>query len=155
MTYTDIFNKSYVDDWQWDQPLGPLSLVFSRTATRSLSSSSLRKSRARTSSGASWVGCLRAEVENLRRKINTCRILLPAHSEQISNCIEFSSWLTRWQWTHWHTVYNPKLNSILTCTWSWCDPEDLDWSIAWTGHSNHLPLYPSLLSLAQMLALQL
>lgn len=40
-------------------PLGPLSLVFSRTATRSLSSSSLRKSRARTSSGASWVSCLR------------------------------------------------------------------------------------------------
>lgn len=42
------------------QPLGPLSRVFSRAAARSRSSSSLRKSRARTSSGASCVGCLRS-----------------------------------------------------------------------------------------------
>lgn len=49
-------------------PLGPLSLVLSRAATRSRSSNSLRKSRARTSSGASCVGCLRSE-RNKDKKI--------------------------------------------------------------------------------------
>ena len=44
--------------YQCVPPRGPLSRAFSRTTTRSLSSSSLRKSRARTSSWLSWVGCL-------------------------------------------------------------------------------------------------
>lgn len=42
-------------------PFAPLSLFF--TAALSLSSSSRLKSRARTSSGASWVGCLKTHTE--------------------------------------------------------------------------------------------
>lgn len=41
-------------------PLAPLSLLF--TATLSLSSSSRLKSRALTSSGTSWVGCLEQDT---------------------------------------------------------------------------------------------
>lgn len=46
----------------WFLPLVGLSLFFSLAATRSLSSSSLLKSRLRTSSGASWVVCLKQQT---------------------------------------------------------------------------------------------
>lgn len=116
-----------------DQPLGPLSLVLSRVATRSLSSSSLRKSRARTSSGASCVGCL-----NFKKKKT---VHLKHANSTMCKCV--CTWLCNTlSTTH---ISTPFTFNLLTCTWSLCDLEDLDLNTALTAHSNPPLLYLSLL----------
>lgn len=57
-----VFHKGVTIFVSWFLPLVGLSLFFSLAATRSLSSSSLLKSRLRTSSGASWVVCLKQQM---------------------------------------------------------------------------------------------